>query len=164
VKALLTKLGDWGVRRVTVSTPFLLELVKCCFPEFKVRVGIYAQVDTPRRARFWPDMASPGMTLPGGRFIRAARSCWPKSPRNWNLPMKPCGFPTTSSRTMATCHHPPFCLSCGRSWTATGHNPAIKECSSHSAPGSRPSRRSWNLCPLELRQRIRHTLPPTVNL
>src|ERR1035437_4588631 len=46
VTALLTKLGELGVRRVTVSTPFLLELVKCRFPEFKIRVGIYAQVDT----------------------------------------------------------------------------------------------------------------------
>src|ERR1035437_830514 len=40
VTALLAKLGDMGVRRVTVSTPFLLELVKRRFPEFKVRVGI----------------------------------------------------------------------------------------------------------------------------
>jgi len=42
VTALLAKLGEMGVRRVTVSTPFLLELVKRRFPEFKVRVGIYA--------------------------------------------------------------------------------------------------------------------------
>jgi collagenase-like PrtC family protease len=42
VTALLTKLGDLDVRRVTVSTPFLLELVKRRFPGFKVRVGIYA--------------------------------------------------------------------------------------------------------------------------
>ena len=40
VTALLAKLGEMGVRRVTVSTPFLLELVKRRFPEFKVRVGI----------------------------------------------------------------------------------------------------------------------------
>ena len=63
VKALLTKLGDLGVRRVTVSTPFLLELVKRCFPEFKVRVGIYAQVDTPRRARFWEELGADDITL-----------------------------------------------------------------------------------------------------
>ena len=37
VTALLAKLGEMGVRRVTVSTPFLLELVKRRFPEFKVR-------------------------------------------------------------------------------------------------------------------------------
>ncbi|MDO8541499.1 MAG: U32 family peptidase [Opitutaceae bacterium] len=63
VTALLAKLGDMGVRRVTVSTPFLLELVKRRFPEFKVRVGIYAQVDTARRARFWEDLGADAIVL-----------------------------------------------------------------------------------------------------
>src|ERR1035437_9707061 len=63
VMALLAKLGDMGVRRVTVSTPFLLELVKRRFPEFKVRVGIYAQVDTPRRARFWEELGADAIVL-----------------------------------------------------------------------------------------------------
>jgi collagenase-like PrtC family protease len=61
--ALLAKLGEMGVRRVTVSTPFLLELVKRRFPEFKVRVGIYAQVDTPRRARFWEELGADAIVL-----------------------------------------------------------------------------------------------------
>jgi len=63
VTALLSKLGNLGVHRVTVSTPFLLELVKRRFPEFKVRVGIYAQVDTPRRARFWEELGADAITL-----------------------------------------------------------------------------------------------------
>ena len=63
VTALLEKLGDLGVRRLTVSTPFLLELVKRRFPGFKVKVGIYAQVDTPRRARFWEDLGADALTL-----------------------------------------------------------------------------------------------------
>jgi collagenase-like PrtC family protease len=63
VSSLLEKLGDMGVRRLTVSTPFLLELIKRRFPEFKVRVGIYAQVDTPRRARFWEDLGADAITL-----------------------------------------------------------------------------------------------------
>ena len=63
VTALLAKLGEMGVRRVTVSTPFLLELVKSRFPEFKVRVGIYAQVDTPRRARFWEELGADAIVL-----------------------------------------------------------------------------------------------------
>lgn len=63
VTALLAKLGDMGVRRVTVSTPFLLEMVKRRFPEFKVKVGIYAQVDTPQRARFWEDLGADAITL-----------------------------------------------------------------------------------------------------
>ena len=53
VTGLLSRLSNLGVRRLTVSTPFLLELIKRRFPEFKVKVGIYAQVDTARRARFW---------------------------------------------------------------------------------------------------------------
>jgi len=63
VTALLAKLSEMGVQRVTVSTPFLLELVKRRFPGFKVRVGIYAQVDTPRRARFWEDLGADTITL-----------------------------------------------------------------------------------------------------
>src|SRR5674476_1025354 len=63
VTALLTKLGELGVQRVTVSTPFLLELVKRRFPKFKVRVGIYAQVDTPRRARFWEELGADAIVL-----------------------------------------------------------------------------------------------------
>lgn len=63
VTALLSKLGDMGVRRVTVSTPFLLELVKRRFPEFMVKVGIYAQVDTPQRARFWEGLGADAITL-----------------------------------------------------------------------------------------------------
>lgn len=63
ITALLNKLGDIGVRRVTVSTLFLLELVKRRFPKLKVRVGIYAQVDTPRRARFWEDLGADVITL-----------------------------------------------------------------------------------------------------
>ena len=63
VTALLARLGDMGVSRVTVSTPFLLELVKCRFPAFKTKVGIYAQVDTPRRARFWADLGADAITL-----------------------------------------------------------------------------------------------------
>jgi collagenase-like PrtC family protease len=61
--ALLGRLADLGVRRLTVSTPYLLELVKRRFPDFKVKVGIYAQVDTPRRARFWEDLGADAITL-----------------------------------------------------------------------------------------------------
>jgi collagenase-like PrtC family protease len=60
---LLGQLHDMGITRITVSTPFLLELVKKRFPEFKVKVGIYAQVDTPRRARFWAELGADAITL-----------------------------------------------------------------------------------------------------
>jgi len=60
---LLERLEEMGVHRLTVSTPFLLELVKRRFPSFKVKVGIYAQVDSPRRARFWSDLGADAITL-----------------------------------------------------------------------------------------------------
>lgn len=63
VTDLLAKLERIGVRRVTVSTPFLLELVKTRFPSFHVKVGIYAQVDTARRARFWEELGADAITL-----------------------------------------------------------------------------------------------------
>ena len=60
---LLEWLGCMGVERLTVSTPFLLERIKACWPEFAVKVGIYAQVDTPRRAKFWQDLGADSLTL-----------------------------------------------------------------------------------------------------
>lgn len=61
--SLMDKLGEMGVRRLTISTPFLLELVKKRFPDFNVKIGIYAQVDTPERAKFWEEIGADGITL-----------------------------------------------------------------------------------------------------
>jgi collagenase-like PrtC family protease len=61
--AFLNELGEMGVATLTVSTPYLLELVKKRFPAFAVKVGIYAQVDTPRRARFWEDLGADAINL-----------------------------------------------------------------------------------------------------
>jgi collagenase-like PrtC family protease len=59
----LEKLSAAGVSRMTVATPFLLELVKKRFPHFFIKVGIFAQVDTPRRAKFWEDLGADAITL-----------------------------------------------------------------------------------------------------
>jgi collagenase-like PrtC family protease len=61
--AFLDTLGTIGIRDLTVSTPFLLEQVKRRRPEFRIKVGIYAQVDTPRRARFWEDLGADAINL-----------------------------------------------------------------------------------------------------
>jgi len=55
--------GEIGIRHVTVSTPFLLEVIKARRPQFTVKVGIYAQVDTPRRAKFWEDLGADAINL-----------------------------------------------------------------------------------------------------
>ena len=60
---LLQNLGHMGICRVTVSTPYLLERIKAAFPDFYVRIGIFAQIDTPRRARFWQDLGADALTL-----------------------------------------------------------------------------------------------------
>ncbi len=60
---LIDRLGNIGIRTVTVSTPYLLEVFKTRFPEFKVKVGLFAQVDTPRRARFWEDLGADAINL-----------------------------------------------------------------------------------------------------
>jgi hypothetical protein len=60
---LLENLGNMGIQRLTVSTPLILKLIKARFPEFQLKVGIYAQVDTPRRARFWEDLGADAITL-----------------------------------------------------------------------------------------------------
>jgi collagenase-like PrtC family protease len=59
----LEQLQRIGVTRLTVSTPFLLERVKASFPDFQLKVGIFAQVDTPERARFWEDLGADAVTL-----------------------------------------------------------------------------------------------------
>lgn len=63
IMSLLGNLEEWGIGRLTVSTPFLLELIKARFPRFHVKVGIYAQVDTARRAKFWEDMGADAINL-----------------------------------------------------------------------------------------------------
>ncbi|MGE5296925.1 MAG: peptidase U32 [Solirubrobacterales bacterium] len=60
---LLDRLGSMGIHRLTVSTPYLLERIKDSFPQFHVKAGIYAQIDTPRRARFWRDLGADALTL-----------------------------------------------------------------------------------------------------
>jgi len=60
---LMDQLGNIGIRTVTVSTPYLLEVFKSRFPEFKVKVGLFAQVDTPLRARFWEDLGADAINL-----------------------------------------------------------------------------------------------------
>jgi collagenase-like PrtC family protease len=63
ISSLLDRLQQWGITWLTVSTPFLLELIKTRFPSFRVKVGIYAQVDTLKRAKFWEDLGADAINL-----------------------------------------------------------------------------------------------------
>ncbi|MDO8587100.1 MAG: U32 family peptidase [Armatimonadota bacterium] len=63
----LRRLLDWisqiGVEWVTISIPMLLEIVKARYPDLKIRVGVYAQVNSPVRARYWEDLGADCITV-----------------------------------------------------------------------------------------------------
>jgi collagenase-like PrtC family protease len=73
---LLDSLGTMGIRRLTVSTPYLLERIKTAFPGFYIKVGIYAQIDTPRRAQFWRDLGADALTLESFSINRDFDTLW----------------------------------------------------------------------------------------
>jgi hypothetical protein len=59
----LEKLQTAGITRLTVSTPLLFKIIKKTFPECYLKVGIFAQVDTLSRARYWQDLGADEITL-----------------------------------------------------------------------------------------------------
>jgi collagenase-like PrtC family protease len=63
LNALLDWLSDINVDTITVSFPYLLQIIKKRYPHFKVKVGIYAQVDTVKRARYWESLGADGINL-----------------------------------------------------------------------------------------------------
>lgn len=58
LRRTLDWLSEIGVGWLTVSLPFILEIVKERYPHFKVKVGVYAQVNSPARARFWEELGA----------------------------------------------------------------------------------------------------------
>ncbi len=58
IRALLDCIDEYGADGVTVSTPYLLRLVKSAHPRLKTRVGVFAVVDGPGKARRWEDLGA----------------------------------------------------------------------------------------------------------
>lgn len=56
-------LGDIGVTTITVSLPYLLELIKERFPQFRVTVGVFARVATVQQVKFWEELGADCITL-----------------------------------------------------------------------------------------------------
>jgi len=58
---------DWlteiGVKRLTIATSYLVQLVRKHYPHFKIKVGLYAQVDTVKRAQYWEGLGVEGIVL-----------------------------------------------------------------------------------------------------
>lgn len=63
IRSLLDSIAGLGIESVTVSTPYLFKLIKKGYPSFRVAVGIYAQVDTVKRVKFWESLGADAITL-----------------------------------------------------------------------------------------------------
>lgn len=61
------KLLDWllacKVDSVTVSIPYLLQLIKKQYPQFKVCISTMAEINTAERAKYWEDLGADAITL-----------------------------------------------------------------------------------------------------
>ncbi|MBI2878394.1 MAG: U32 family peptidase [Candidatus Rokubacteria bacterium] len=63
IRRLLDWLAEIGVDAVTVSLPYLLELIKRCYPQFQVTVGVFAGVDHVQKAKMWEGLGADCITL-----------------------------------------------------------------------------------------------------
>ncbi|MBU1109174.1 MAG: U32 family peptidase, partial [Candidatus Riflebacteria bacterium] len=63
IRELLDELSQIEVDAITVSTPYLTEVIKKHYPHLKIKIGIFANIDTPTRARFWEDLGADTLVL-----------------------------------------------------------------------------------------------------
>ena len=63
LERLLGLIEECGVTGVTVSLPFLLPIIKKRHPRLKVRIGVYARVDSVAKARYWEEQGADCITL-----------------------------------------------------------------------------------------------------
>lgn len=57
-KTFLNYLRDIGVNALTVTNPFILQLVKKYYTNFTVRISTFACVDNYEKARYWEEMGA----------------------------------------------------------------------------------------------------------
>jgi collagenase-like PrtC family protease len=58
IRAFIGQLCSWGVGAVTVASPLLLRIIKKEFPQLKVRVSVFATIDSPEKASQWAEMGA----------------------------------------------------------------------------------------------------------
>jgi collagenase-like PrtC family protease len=63
IRRMIDRLSNWGVDAVTVSLPYLMRIVKKYYPAINVRVGAFAVVDSPEKARQWEDLGADTICL-----------------------------------------------------------------------------------------------------
>src|SRR5664279_5104985 len=63
LERLLEMVEECGATAVTVSLPFLISIIKKRHPGLKVRVGVYARVDSVAKAKYWEEQGADCITL-----------------------------------------------------------------------------------------------------
>jgi collagenase-like PrtC family protease len=63
LERLLGLIEECGATAVTVSLPFLMSIIKKRHPGLKVRIGVYARVDSVAKAKFWEELGADCITL-----------------------------------------------------------------------------------------------------
>jgi len=63
IRAFLDWLTKIGVDNITVSIPYLLEVIKKCYPHFEVTVSNIAEVNSIRRAKQWEELGADAIVL-----------------------------------------------------------------------------------------------------
>lgn len=63
IRRRLQFLSDLGIRRVIVAMPYLIELVRECFPEFEVSLSILAGADSVPKVRMYERLGATCLTL-----------------------------------------------------------------------------------------------------
>lgn len=63
IRRLLDWLAELGVDAVTVALPYLLDLIKRCYPQFQATVSVFAGVDCVEKAKAWEALGADCITL-----------------------------------------------------------------------------------------------------
>jgi hypothetical protein len=63
ISELLAWISGIGVTAVTVSSPFILQLIKARYPHLKVRISVFAGVDRVRKAQMWEELGADCIVL-----------------------------------------------------------------------------------------------------
>nr|UXE44653.1 hypothetical protein Hi04_10k_c2877_00021 [uncultured bacterium] len=70
IRATLDWAAGIGVDSITVGQIYLLQMIKKCYPGFKVRISAHRFTDSVRKARFWEDHGADCIVLNETAFAR----------------------------------------------------------------------------------------------
>ena len=63
IRKLLDWISEIGVTTVTIASPYLLRVIKTCYPGLSVRVSVFAGIDRVRKAQMWEELGADSIVL-----------------------------------------------------------------------------------------------------